>query len=317
MAKKQDVKRYKCMNFGACTKADNGEIIEIDALETLSGKPVCPFCKQDTLEELKDKGGDKWKKIAMIGGAVVAVAALGVVALLVFGGKKKAPVQPVEEHSVKINTITASDGWNVKPADLTILNNGDTIWVTAEEGLDSVAVEKGAKLTITPKDTTASVSPSEITLTGLATVTVISAESKETATYVLALKKPEKPVDLLNTSKIEEDIRLGKGELKSEEGQKESEGKDKKITERTSTPVSTNPNYGTVNLGYGVYTGDLKNGKPHGHGTIKYKKAHKIVSSQDYVASPGDEFEGNFRNGVPSGGLGYWKHDGDVTGIKL
>lgn len=27
---------------------------------------------------------------------------------------------------------------------------------------------------------------------------------------------------------------------------------------------------GTVDLGYGIYTGELKNGVPHGHGVIKY-----------------------------------------------
>ena len=72
---------------------------------------------------------------------------------------------------------------------------------------------------------------------------------------------------------------------------------------------------GTVDLGYGTYTGDLKNGKPHGYGTITYKKSHKIVSSKDFVASPGDTFEGEFRDGRISG-LGYWKHDGNQTAVK-
>ena len=54
---------------------------------------------------------------------------------------------------------------------------------------------------------------------------------------------------------------------------------------------------GTVNLGYGKYTGDLKNGKPHGWGTITYTKSTKIVNSKDFVANPGDTFEGEFRDG--------------------
>ncbi len=72
---------------------------------------------------------------------------------------------------------------------------------------------------------------------------------------------------------------------------------------------------GTVDLGYGTYTGELKNGKPHGYGTITYKKEHKIVSSKDFVAQPGDTFEGEFRDGRISG-LGYWKHDGNQTAVK-
>lgn len=72
---------------------------------------------------------------------------------------------------------------------------------------------------------------------------------------------------------------------------------------------------GTVDLGYGTYTGDLKNGKPHGYGVITYKTSHKIVSSKDFVANPGDTFEGEFRDGRISG-LGYWKHDGNETAVK-
>lgn len=72
---------------------------------------------------------------------------------------------------------------------------------------------------------------------------------------------------------------------------------------------------GTVNLGYASYTGDLKNGKPHGYGTLTYKKSCKIVDSQDFVASPGDTFEGDFRDGRISG-IGYWTHDGNKTAVK-
>lgn len=72
---------------------------------------------------------------------------------------------------------------------------------------------------------------------------------------------------------------------------------------------------GTVDLGYGTYTGDLKNGKPHGYGTITYTLTHKIVASKDFVAQPGDTFEGEFRDGRISG-LGYWKHDGNETAVK-
>lgn len=72
---------------------------------------------------------------------------------------------------------------------------------------------------------------------------------------------------------------------------------------------------GRVNLGYGIYEGDLKNGQPHGYGTITYTQQHKIVSSKDFVANPGDRFEGDFRDGRISG-IGYWHHDGELTAIK-
>lgn len=74
---------------------------------------------------------------------------------------------------------------------------------------------------------------------------------------------------------------------------------------------------GPINLGYGIYTGDRRNGKPHGHGTIRYTTTHQIVSWKDYIASPGDTFEGDFRDGKITG-LGYWKRksDGNIIAIQ-
>lgn len=94
------------------------------------------------------------------------------------------------------------------------------------------------------------------------------------------------------------------------------------ITEKGSgtsgnNPVPNKPVYskGKANLGYGVYNGELKNGQPHGYGTLTYTEAHQIVPSKDYIAQPGDTFEGNFRDGKIAGGMGYWRHDGKVTPI--
>ena len=75
----KDIKRFKCMNFGACSKADSGEIIEINALETIGGIPDCPFCHQHTLEELIAKPFN-WKPIA------IAVAVVAIIAGCVIGG---------------------------------------------------------------------------------------------------------------------------------------------------------------------------------------------------------------------------------------
>lgn len=90
----------------------------------------------------------------------------------------------------------------------------------------------------------------------------------------------------------------------------------KKPAVKTSKPVvHKDKTYGQVNLGYGVYVGDLKNGQPHGHGTITYSTRHRIVSSKDFYANPGDRFEGDFREGRISS-IGYWYHDGEQTAIK-
>lgn len=88
-----------------------------------------------------------------------------------------------------------------------------------------------------------------------------------------------------------------------------------KATSKPTTPAVTKNGKGRVNLGYGTYTGDLKNGKPHGYGKITYKRSTRIVPSKDFVANPGDTFEGEFRDGRISG-IGYWTHDGNQTAIK-
>lgn len=79
--------------------------------------------------------------------------------------------------------------------------------------------------------------------------------------------------------------------------------------------VSKEPKSSGINLGYGIYKGDTKNGQPHGHGIITYTRQHKIVSSKDFIAYPGDRFEGDFREGRIES-IGYWYHDGQQTAIK-
>ena len=76
MADKKDIKRYKCTNYGACNAANNNQVIEIDAIETLGGTPDCPHCQQHTLEEIVKKPFPT-KLIAIIA-AVVAVIGGGV-----------------------------------------------------------------------------------------------------------------------------------------------------------------------------------------------------------------------------------------------
>lgn len=63
-----------------------------------------------------------------------------------------------------------------------------------------------------------------------------------------------------------------------------------------------NPGVGPVpstskNLGYGKYEGAMKNGQPHGTGTIYYTTRHQVVSSKDIYAESGDYVTGSFRDG--------------------
>ena len=51
------------------------------------------------------------------------------------------------------------------------------------------------------------------------------------------------------------------------------------------------------NLGYGKYEGAMKNGQPHGTGTIYYTTRHQVVPSKDIYAESGDYATGSFRDG--------------------
>lgn len=92
---------------------------------------------------------------------------------------------------------------------------------------------------------------------------------------------------------------------------KEGEQEEGKVKE----PVKPQNGYVTnYNISYGTYTGDIKNGKPHGHGTITYRSSHAITGG--IQASPGDKYEGDFRDGRVSGGIGYWTHNGNMQTIN-
>lgn len=59
------------------------------------------------------------------------------------------------------------------------------------------------------------------------------------------------------------------------------------------TPPAT-----SKNLGYGKYEGAMKNGQPHGTGTIYYTTRHQVVPSKDIYAESGDYVTGSFRDGM-------------------
>lgn len=57
------------------------------------------------------------------------------------------------------------------------------------------------------------------------------------------------------------------------------------------------PSPTSKNLGYGKYEGAMKNGQPHGTGTIYYTTRHQVVPSKDIYAESGDYVTGSFRDG--------------------
>lgn len=351
MAKK-DVVKYRCMNFGVCAKADANEVIEIPAIDTLGGIPPCPCCKQNTLQELPP-GGPKWPLIigiAVGGLAVLGGGGYGVYSLL----KSPTPKDIVLNHTEKtlmvgdMDTLRATispDGcegtftWKAsKDGTLTVSNDG--IVTAVKEGTGKVRVilegvdgiKAVCEYTIKPKGEeegkTDGTGGSRVNLVdsmkvdGLTTNTATATLKVGATQQLSATKAPDyskapitwvssdASVATVSATGLVKALKAGTVSITAQAGDKFA------TVKVTVNKPKTTPPGGGINLGYGVYYGESKNGKPHGYGKIVFKRTHRIISSKDYVANPGDTYEGEFRNGVPSGGMGYWKHDGDITAVK-
>lgn len=350
MAKK-DVVKYRCMNFGVCAKADANEVIEIPTIDTLGGIPPCPCCKQNTLQELPP-GGPKWPLIAAIavgGLAVLGGGGYGVYSLL----KSPTPKDIVLNHTEKtlmvgdMDTLRATispDGcegtftWKAsKDGTLTVSDDG--IVTAVKEGTGKVRVilegvdgiKAVCEYTIKPKGEEEGKTDGtgggvnlvdSMKVDGLTTNTATATLKVGATQQLSATKAPDyskapitwvssdASVATVSATGLVKALKAGSVSITAQAGDKFATVK---VT--VNKPKTTHPG-GSINLGYGVYYGESKNGKPHGYGKIVFKRTHRIISSKDYVANPGDTYEGEFRNGVPSGGMGYWKHDGDITAVK-
>lgn len=350
MAKK-DVVKYRCMNFGVCAKADANEVIEIPAIDTLGGIPPCPCCKQNTLQELPP-GGPKWPLIAAIavgGLAVLGGGGYGVYSLL----KSPTPKDIMLNHTEKtlmvgdMDTLRATispDGcegtftWKAsKDGTLTVSNDG--IVTAVKEGTGKVRVilegvdgiKAVCEYTIKPKTEVIEepgggpqpVLVDSMKVDGLTTNTATATLKVGATQQLSATKAPDyskapitwvssdASVATVSATGLVKALKAGTVSITAQAGDKFATVK-VTVNKPTTPPIEN----GGINLGYGVYYGEKKNGKPHGYGKIIFKRTHRIISSKDYVANPGDTYEGEFRNGVPSGGMGYWKHDGDITAVK-
>lgn len=86
--------------------------------------------------------------------------------------------------------------------------------------------------------------------------------------------------------------------------------------QKPTTPVKTS---GTVSVTGGSYTGELKDGKPHGMGTIKYNSS-TLIDSRDAKqrrAEAGQYITGEFHNGRLVQGKLYDKNNNQLENIIL
>lgn len=291
MAKNKDVKRYKCMNFGACAKADAEEIIEIPTIDTMDGTPQCPHCHQNTLVEVTPPPPIPWWVYAL--GAVVVIGGGGFGLYKAFD--KPSPEGITLNHTQKTlfvgekDTLTAT----ITPEGC----DGKLAWKTSMDG--KLSVEDG--IVTANKEGKGNVR------------VVLEGEDGIKAVCEYTVKVKDEHVDVpvgVDDTPVESTATSDKSSTVS------VKVADKKKGGGDGGSNVVKNGVGRANLGYGTYYGELKNGVPHGHGTITYTRSTRIVNSKDFQAQRGDKFEGEFRNGKISGGMGYWYHNGDITAVK-
>lgn len=292
MAKNKDVKRYKCMNFGGCAKADANEIIEIPTIDTMDGTPPCPHCHQNTLVEVPPET-PWWKYIAIAAGAAVVLGGGGYA--LYSASSKPSPEGITLNHTQKTlfvgekDTLTAT----ITPEGC----DGKLTWKTSMDG--KLSVEDG--IVTANKEGKGNVR------------VVLEGEDGIKAVCEYTVKVKDERVDV--------PVGVDDTPVKSTATGDKSSTVSVKVADKKKGGGDGGSNVvkngvGRANLGYGTYYGELKNGVPHGHGTITYTRSTRIVNSKDFQAQRGDKFEGEFRNGKISGGMGYWYHNGDITAVK-
>lgn len=122
---------------------------------------------------------------------------------------------------------------------------------------------------------------------------------EQDSTEVVALE-PELEEEVVSEEKPTEELTPKPSEevTQKEESAKAvtTEVKPKKDATPKSSSSST---YGTLQLSYGTYTGDIVNGYPHGKGRLKYS-VRRQVNKNDLkarMAEPGDYVVGTFFNG--------------------
>lgn len=283
MKDKKEVKRYHCINYGACAKADSSEIIEVDVMETISGTPDCPCCHQHTLEEIVKKPFN-WKLIAAI---VALVLVLGGGVGYYFGvyqpQQKAIALQKAEDARLdtekkqkeakaeaarkareeEARKATEAEQSRIKAAKEAAMHKADSI-LTANEKL------------LQEKETQ------------------MKPEAKTAINSLLA--------ELRSAKKYEDVSAIDSLEMPINEAWKDA------IQKPTTTHTASGKN-----PSWGRYEGPRDaDGLPHGSGVL-YITRPTTINGQ--TAQPGERIEGVFRNGYVNMGTWY-SSDGNAVVVK-
>ena len=323
------MKKFKCMNIGNCANANTGKIFEIAEGE----KEECPVCHKEMLAEVKST---PWGKIAAIIAAAAVVICGGIGAYFALSGGEEdiEPLRPkmmlTLNHTAK--TLKVGDSDTIIATVTPEGTQAAIVWKASKDGtvevLDGIvkALKGGSGKVrvqaIVGKDTLSaickySVSGEEtvLTLNHTESRLKVGATDKLVPTLTPASDKVQYIWEANNDY-----VEVKGGTVKAKKpGNADVQVTaiigDKVFKAACSYIIEKNDGEGgsrTLNLGFGTYKVD-KNaaGEMHGYGTITYTQRHKIVGWKDYVAEPGDKFEGDFRNGNIVNGYWIRKSDGN------
>ena len=314
-------KQFKCTNYGVCPEADKETIFLETDLEDVDGVFRCPKCGQE-LEELNKKGGSGKGKLMAIIAAVAVVIGLGLAAffLLRNKGPKPIPVETVTLDKTEV-TLPASEPFTlsvtVLPEDATdktvtwsvsdesiVKSNGDGTFQCLNEGEAVVTAKAGevsatCAVTVTPLSLYSQVE--SVTLDKK----TLSLKVGATAELVAAVA----PVDAEDmsvtwTSSDEQVVTVADGKVKAVK-----EGKATVTAVSVANPdakddceVEVKSN-GAVGGGGRVkgatFSGAVRNGRPHGQGTLTFTSARLIDRHDERGrrAEAGDYIIGEWENG--------------------
>ena len=330
MAENEDVKVYKCTNFGACTKADSGEEIKIPTIETIGGTPPCPHCHQNTLEEQIKKEFPA-KTVGIIAAGVLAVAGAGYgiwslvggssdpldkigkielskekITLLVGGKPKTVKATAVDKDSKEIKDAKLTYQWTIDNNDIaTVTQEGEIAAVKEGDAIVTVTIDgqkQGISATceVKVKEAPKGKMIEKISITNTKDFTLKEGGTKkleykaEPADHneTVAWESSDPSVATVDDEGLVTAVREGKTEILA------------KASKVTSTSVTVTVNTkNTKDVGgepwanYATFDGT----------TMTFTKRH-IIPGTNQTANPGDKVTGKWVNGEVN--LVRWYHDG-------
>lgn len=327
----------KCVNISKpCSKAINREEIEADKVNFVCpecGKPLVEIQKshkkKSNQTDPKDPKGPNWKLIGIISAVVLAVAGVGYGAYTLFGkdsdmlGKVDKIMLDKEEVTLLVDgkpkTIKAfvvdKDGKEVKDAKVVYqwaVDNSDIATVT-QQGKVMPVKEGNATITVTiegnkklpgttckvnVKEAPGSKMIEEISIIGARNLTLRKGSTIQLRYQTKPVDNSEAPewessniaVASINGSGVVNGVATGKAQIRV---------KSSKVISAPVTVTVIELIDPVLNLSYGTYTGQIKNGYPNGQGRLVYSRSRQIsrYDNKNRMAKPGDVVQGTFKNG--------------------